>query len=115
MSKSPPWSTKFLITLWNAEPLYPNPFSPVATHQDTGWHYVLVNKSAAILLRFQRILHPMLIPWHIALPRATKFAVVLGTMLPNRPITTLPTGLPPAARSKYTLSVTVVVTSGSAL
>lgn len=49
------------------------------------------------------------------LPRATKFAVVLGTMLPNRPITTLPTGLPPTARSKNTLSVTVVVTSGSAL
>ncbi len=50
-----------------------------------------------------------------ALPSATKLAAVLGTMLPKTPMTTLPAGLPPTARSKNTLSVTVVVTLGSAL
>ena len=49
------------------------------------------------------------------LPKATKLAAVFGTMSPNTPITTLPAGLPPTVRSKNTLSVTVVVTLGSAL
>ncbi len=51
----------------------------------------------------------------VTLPKATKLAAVFGTMSPKTPITTLPAGLPPTVRSKNTLSVTVVVTLGSAL
>lgn len=46
LSKSPPWIMKSLITRWNAEPLYPKPFSPNQTRQHLALHPNILKDSS---------------------------------------------------------------------